>query len=240
MVKHFSPEQLMPEPTRRDALTAATALAASGRTHARDRDAGRIKAENDKPGTTDWQLTYVKFDAKAKYRQSIIEGYCTRTSVAAGETDRLLRQHRPREPLHHRPLSPRLLRRRGRAAHADASGRSTGRSQPTPPVGEKRLREVPWEPCGIDRGAEGLAERRLPRPSSRPRRAATRATASSSSATTAPPTSSSSARTNTWQAYNKWPENHSLYDNDRPDKRPLVSGVRVSFDRPYAQVPAGH
>ena len=29
---------------------------------------------------------------------------------------------------------------------------------------------------------------------------------------------------NTWQAYNKWPENYSLYDNDRPDKRPLVSG----------------
>jgi hypothetical protein len=43
--------------------------------------------------------------------------------------------------------------------------------------------------------------------------------------------------TNTWQAYNKWPENHSLYDNDRADKRPLVSGVQVSFDRPYAKYP---
>ena len=43
--------------------------------------------------------------------------------------------------------------------------------------------------------------------------------------------------TNTWQAYNKWPDNHSLYDNDRPDKRPLVSGVRVSFDRPFGKYP---
>src|SRR5262249_38322555 len=43
--------------------------------------------------------------------------------------------------------------------------------------------------------------------------------------------------TNTWQAYNKWPDAHSLYDNDRPDKRPHVSGVRVSFDRPYARYP---
>jgi hypothetical protein len=43
--------------------------------------------------------------------------------------------------------------------------------------------------------------------------------------------------TNTWQAYNKWPDNHSLYDNDRPDKRPLVSGVRASFDRPFAKYP---
>ena len=41
--------------------------------------AGGVYAE--KPGTTDWQLTYVKFDAKAKYRQSLIEGYCTRTSA---------------------------------------------------------------------------------------------------------------------------------------------------------------
>jgi hypothetical protein len=32
-------------------------------------------------------------------------------------------------------------------------------------------------------------------------------------------------------------ENHSLYDNDRPDKKPLVSGVRVSFDRPFAKYP---
>ena len=87
----------MPEPTRRDALSAAAALAASSRTDARDRDAGRIKAENDKPGTTDWQLTYVKFDAKAKYRQSIIEGYCTRTSGRGRRDDRLLRQHRPRD-----------------------------------------------------------------------------------------------------------------------------------------------
>jgi hypothetical protein len=43
--------------------------------------------------------------------------------------------------------------------------------------------------------------------------------------------------TNTWQAYNKWPETHSLYDNDRPDKKPLVSGVRVSFDRPFGKYP---
>ena len=78
----------MPTPNRREALAAAALAAAhSGLTsHARAANPdSAIKSENDKPGTTDWQLTYVKFDAKAKYRQSLIEGYCTRTSVAAGE-----------------------------------------------------------------------------------------------------------------------------------------------------------
>src|SRR2546421_7069014 len=79
----------MPEPTRREALAAAAAVGLnSGLTPAARQPArqdSRINVENDKPGTTDWQLTFVKFDAKAKFRQSLIEGYCTRTSVAAGE-----------------------------------------------------------------------------------------------------------------------------------------------------------
>src|SRR5215207_8186464 len=76
----------MPTPTRREALAAALAAAASQRVVAAPARANsRIKDENAKAGTTDWQLTYVKFDAKAKYRQSLVEGYCTRTSVAAGE-----------------------------------------------------------------------------------------------------------------------------------------------------------
>src|SRR5207248_1636150 len=35
--------------------------------------------------------------------------------------------------------------------------------------------------------------------------------------------------------YYQWPDNYSLYTNDRPDKKPLVSGVKVSFDRPYGK-----
>src|SRR5262245_55425411 len=77
----------MPRATRREALAVTAAISlTSGITPARQNKAdSRIKDENAKPGTTDWQLTYVKFDAGAKYRQSLIEGYCTRTSVAAGE-----------------------------------------------------------------------------------------------------------------------------------------------------------
>ena len=40
---------------------------------------------------------------------------------------------------------------------------------------------------------------------------------------------------NTWQAYNKWPDEYSLYTNDRKDGKVLVSGVKVSYDRPYGK-----
>src|SRR6185436_7012531 len=79
-------EKLMPAPTRREALAAAAlaTVATAGDSRPPARRSDLVKDENAKPGTTDWQLTYVKFDAKAKFRQSLIEGYCTRTSVAAG------------------------------------------------------------------------------------------------------------------------------------------------------------
>ena len=39
----------------------------------------------------------------------------------------------------------------------------------------------------------------------------------------------------TWQAYNQWPQSHSLYTNDRKDGKILCSGIKASFDRPYGK-----
>ena len=186
----------MPTPNRREALAAAALAAAhSGLTsHARAANPDSpIKDENDKPGTTDWQLTYVKFDAKAKYRQSLIEGYCTRTQRRGRREDRLLRQHRPRRRAftidlyrlgyyggtggrHMTALGPfdgqaaADARRSARSGSASAVGavRHASRSRRTGPAASTSA-------------------------SSRPRSTATRATASSSSATTARRTSCSSA-----------------------------------------------
>ena len=44
-----------------------------------------IEEENRQPGSTDWQLTRVRADAE-DIRSPWIEGYCSRQSVAAGET----------------------------------------------------------------------------------------------------------------------------------------------------------
>ena len=45
-----------------------------------------IKAENEKSGTTDWLLRNTRVDPKTKYRCPWVEGYCSRTSLRAGET----------------------------------------------------------------------------------------------------------------------------------------------------------
>src|SRR5436305_1672126 len=46
----------------------------------------RIPEENARPGTTDWQLENTRVDPKTKYRCPWIEGYCSRTSVRAGDS----------------------------------------------------------------------------------------------------------------------------------------------------------
>src|SRR5262245_27201267 len=45
----------------------------------------RIRDENARPGTTDWLLTNTRTD-DSKIRCPWIEGYCSRTSLKAGET----------------------------------------------------------------------------------------------------------------------------------------------------------
>lgn len=227
----------MPAPNRREALAAAAALAATGNTGRATpaRQSDRIKTENEKPGSTDWQLTYVKFDAKAKYRQSLIEGYCTRTSVATGEKIGFCVSTDPASAFsvdvyrmgYYGGTGGRLMK---------SSGPFDGKAQQTPAVGEKRLRECAWEPCvSFEVPKDWLSGVYLAKLSASKHRYQSYCVFIVRD--DRPADILFQCSTNTWQAYNKWPENHSLYDNDRADKKPLVSGVRVSFDRPYAKYP---
>jgi hypothetical protein len=229
----------MSELTRREAL-ATTALVTTGATSAvsaarQDKRSDRIKFENEKEGTTGWQLTYVKFDAKAKYRQSLIEGYCTRTSVAAGEKIGFCVSTAPASPFtidlyrlgYYGGKGGRLVKQ---------LGPFMGKPQPVPAVGEKRLRECAWEPAvTLEVPKEWVSGVYLAKLSAEKHRYQSYCVFIVRD--DRPADVLFQCSTNTWQAYNKWPENHSLYDNDRADKRPLVSGVQVSFDRPYAKYP---
>jgi hypothetical protein len=194
-----------------------------------------VKEENSKSGDTDWQLTYAKFDAKEKYRSPFIEGYCDRTSVRAGETIRFFLSA-------NEPSKVRIdLYRMG--YYGGKGGRLTKRfenlavkPQPVPVMKEMRLRECRWDvsaectipndwPSGVYIGKLSCDRHRY------------------QSYVIFIVTDDAKCdflfqcSTNTWQAYNKWPHDSSLYDNDRKDRKPLVSGVRVSFDRPYAKYP---
>src|SRR5262245_65481571 len=44
-----------------------------------------IRAENEKPGTSDWLLKNTRIDPATTYRCPWIEGYCSHTSLRAGD-----------------------------------------------------------------------------------------------------------------------------------------------------------
>src|SRR5437868_6473091 len=48
--------------------------------------AGIVRSENQRLGTREWLLTKTRIEPATKYRSPWIEGYCSRTSVRAGES----------------------------------------------------------------------------------------------------------------------------------------------------------
>ena len=69
------------------AVASSAALAFASTAHAEaDNTPSLIEAENGKEGSLDWQLTRVRLDKRGGKRTSFVEGYCSKQSVAAGES----------------------------------------------------------------------------------------------------------------------------------------------------------
>jgi len=225
-------------PTRRDLVKgaviapAAPLLSASQESRAQN----LIAEENRKPGA-DWQLTNVMLDKPRGYRSKVIEGYCSHQSIEPGQTLEIMLSADPPGRCHieifrmgyYGGLGARLMTRLGPVAV---------KPQPEPPVGERRLRECRWEPSVELKippdWLSGVYLGRLTRLAEstnvhawqsyvifivRDRRAADVLFQASD---------------NTWQAYNRWPDDYSMYTDPRHSWAP---GVAVSFDRPYAKYP---
>ncbi|MEZ5352784.1 MAG: DUF6605 domain-containing protein [Bryobacteraceae bacterium] len=193
-----------------------------------------IRRENAKPGA-DWQLTNIYTNSPKRFRTSLIEGYCSNQSVEAGDTLRIFVSVNPA-----RRFSIDVFRL-GYYGGAGARritrlGPFRGKPQPDPTIGPNRLRECRWEPSteitipadwpsGVYLGRlECVAES----PSEhgwqsyvvfvvRDRRRAGILFQVSD---------------NTWAAYNRWPDDYSLYTDPR---HPWAPGVAASFDRPYGK-----
>src|SRR5437667_6340694 len=147
--------------SRRDLIKGAVGLGAiaalSGCVYAAKESAGvsrksavgrrdLIRRENEKAGTRDWLLTNTRVDPKTKYRCPWIEGYCSRTSVRAGESIGFNVSTNPPSPF---TLDIYRMGYYGGAGgrHMSRLGPFKGVTQPDPPVGEKRVRDCQWEPC---------------------------------------------------------------------------------------------
>jgi hypothetical protein len=195
---------------------------------------GPIAEENARPGAADWQLTRVRPDRDG-FRSPWIEGYCSKQSVKAGETIEIMVSTRPRRSF--RIEIFRIGYYGGRGARLlKEIGPLEGREQPDPKPGPGNRHECRWEPSA-----------RLTIPPDWP------SGVFLGRLTTIPDGQSEpywqsyvvfivrddrpadilfQCSDNTWQAYNRWPNNFSLYTHPRGGQGPWAE---VSFDRPYGR-----
>lgn len=193
-----------------------------------------ITEENKKAGSLDWQLTRARLD-KSEQRCPWIEGYCSRQSVLSGETLDIFVSANPARKFRFEIFRMGYYGGRGARLMRDA-GVLSAKTQPTPQRGEKNLHECKWE-----------ATTRLTIPADWPSGVYLgRMTTIPESASEAywqsyvifivrderPADILVQCSDNTWQAYNRWPSNFSVYTHPKGGQGPWAD---VSFDRPYGR-----
>jgi hypothetical protein len=223
----------MSDPARRDLLKGALAALSAPAAAAPPRNPGLIRRENRKPGARNWQLTRVRIEPRGGYRSPWIEGYCSRQSVRAGDTLDILVSANP--PARFQVEIFRMGYYGGLGARLVAAlGPFEGKTQPDPAVGDNRLRESRWEPASSLKipadWPSGVYLGRLSLVDTTPWQSYIIFIVRDDR----PADVLLQCSDNTWQAYNRWPDDYSLYTSPRG---PLVAGVDVSFDRPYGKYP---
>src|SRR5882724_2478266 len=210
---------------------------AAGRGKGRARSRGGtgndlIRAENAKPGTTDWLLTRTLVDPATQFRCPAIEGYGSRTSLRAG--DRLAFF------VSTNPASPFTLDLYRMGFYGGKGGRLVarlgpfqGRVQPDPPIGPERLRDCRWE-----KATEIVLPKDWPSGVYLGKLTAQRGGVQSYVIFIVrddrPCDLLFQSSDTTWAAYNRWPSQFSLYDDGRKIWY-WGPGVRVSWNRPYGK-----
>lgn len=193
-----------------------------------------IRTENAKPGAHDWQLTRVRVDA-GDFRSPWIEGYCSRQSVRAGESLDIMTSASPARQF--RLEIFRLGYYGGRGARKmQELGPFASRTQPTPKPGEKNLHECQWEPTTkLQIPADWPSGVYLGRMTTIPEAADEAYWQSYVTFIVRderPADILFQCSDNTWQAYNRWPNNFSIYTHPKGTEGPWAD---VSFDRPYGR-----
>ncbi|HEY1081406.1 MAG TPA: N,N-dimethylformamidase beta subunit family domain-containing protein [Prosthecobacter sp.] len=193
-----------------------------------------IREENALPGAS-FQLTRMRPDSARSYRTSFIEGYCSRQSVKAGEKLDFFVSTRPVASFTLELFRMGYYGGQG-ARHMTTLGPFEGKEQPVPALGEQRLRECQWQACAsLTIPADWPSGVYLGRLSTVPEQADKpywQSYVVFILTDDRPADILFQCSDNTWQAYNRWPENESLYTDPRAAHAP---GVSVSFDRPYGK-----
>ena len=105
-----------------------------------------VRRENQKPGTRDWTLKNTRIDPSTKYRCPWIEGYCSHTSVRAGDRIQFFVSTNPASSFTIDVYRMGFYGGTG-GRHLTTLGPFPGAVQADPAIGPKRLRDCQWEPC---------------------------------------------------------------------------------------------
>ncbi len=192
-----------------------------------------VANENRQPGALDWQLTRVRADGD-RYRSPWIEGYCSRQSVEAGETLDIMVSTNPPQP--YRIEIFRMGYYGGRGARLMKKvGPLEGAVQEVPEPGQKNLHECGWNPsCQLVIPKDWLSGVYLGRLTTMPAEELPywQSYVIFVVRDNRPADILFQCSDNTWQAYNRWPNNYSVYTHPKGNQGPWAD---VSFDRPYAR-----
>jgi hypothetical protein len=191
-----------------------------------------IRDENEKPGTTDWMLKNTRVDPKTKYRCPWLEGYCSATSLRAGDELSIVVSTNPPSPFVIDLYRLGYYQGKG-GRHLLRLGPFKGAVQPDPAIGKERLRECRWEPAtkltipkdwpsGVYLGKLTAERDKIQSYIIFIVRDDRRCDFLFQTSDT------------TWSAYNRWPSQFSLYDDGKKQWY-WGPGVRVSWDRPYGK-----
>ncbi|MBI1349001.1 hypothetical protein GC163_22240 [bacterium] len=203
---------------------------------AAERDPDLIRRENALPGSTDWQLTRARLDSPTGTRSPTIEGYCSRQSVKAGEAIDFHVSTNPPTPFKMEVFRTGYYGGRG-ARLMSSLGPWQGITQPTPTPGEKNLHECQWTKSTTitipDHWPSGVYLGRLTTVPTEPEKVAyTQSYVVFIVTDDRPADILLQCSDNTWQAYNPWPSNYSIYTHPKGNQGPWAD---VSFDRPYGR-----
>jgi hypothetical protein len=194
-----------------------------------------IAAENAKEGSLDWQLTRVRLDAAKGFRTSLIEGYCSKQSVRAGESIEIFVSTKPAARFEIEIFRTGFYGGRG-ARLMTKLGPFDGKPQPEPPIGDMRLRECQWEACAsLTIPADWVSGVYLGRLTTIPDAADKPYWQSYVIFIVKDDRKADvlfQVSDNTWQSYNRWPDSYSLYTDPRGAH---ARDLAVSFDRPYGR-----
>jgi hypothetical protein len=196
-----------------------------------------ITRENSLEGSSDWQLTRARTDGPAGIRHALIEGYCNRQSVRAGESIDIHVSTSPPQDFTIEIFRTGYYGGRG-ARRMTTIGPTPGKTQPVPEYGEKQLRECGWEKSATlqipEDWTSGVYLGRLTTTSDASGHGYWQSYVVFIVRDERPADLLVQCSDNTWQAYNQWPDHDSVYTHPKGNQGPWSD---VSFDRPYGKYP---